>query len=367
MNEVRSYIDKKISVILEQLPTLFKYEFISILFPEGNWKPDWFKAFRRFKSYSIEFQTARPNLGPVERCDSHKELAQLRYLLEEVGMTMQKIFACNSKILQKRFFNSDAVVLFHPDQITESGEAPVIDQATQLIHEVLYTHLKDRMNMCCDIELPWANSTQNQNCTPPSQTNPAKQNGATTQNGTPQGHSHARWRSESGTSNHNGTPQGHSHARGRSESRICTQNGIPQGQPHGRWRSESGIPNHNGTPQGQFHARWRSESGTSNHNGTPQGHSHARGRSEGRICTQNGIPQGQPHGRWRSESGIPNHNGTPQGQSHGHWRSESRTSTQNGTPQGQSHGHWRNRSESDTSNQNGTPSSAKYIPPTLRK
>ncbi|CCC08654.1 unnamed protein product [Sordaria macrospora k-hell] len=288
MNEVRSYIDKKISVILEQLPTLFKYEFISILFPEGNWKPDWFKAFRRFKSYSIEFQTARPNLGPVERCDSHKELAQLRYLLEEVGMTMQKIFACNSKILQ----------------ITESGEAPVIDQATQLIHEVLYTHLKDRMNMCCDIELPWANSTQNQNCTPPSQTNPAKQNGATTQNGTPQGHSHARW---------------------------------------------------------------RSESGTSNHNGTPQGHSHARGRSEGRICTQNGIPQGQPHGRWRSESGIPNHNGTPQGQSHGHWRSESRTSTQNGTPQGQSHGHWRNRSESDTSNQNGTPSSAKYIPPTLRK
>lgn len=106
MNEIRHFVVKKIDSIRDQLAIIHKDAFVSILFPQRNENRAWFRVFQRFESFSVRFAAARKNLGPDERCGNHKELVQLRYLLEEVGMMIQKIRGCHDKIVEVSDLNS---------------------------------------------------------------------------------------------------------------------------------------------------------------------------------------------------------------------------------------------------------------------
>lgn len=39
------------------------------------------------------------------------------------------------------------------------GTVVILDPATKAIHEAAFTHLKARINECCDLELPWADKS----------------------------------------------------------------------------------------------------------------------------------------------------------------------------------------------------------------
>lgn len=130
MNDIRRFVIHEIETIPPQLRILRHEKFARALFPERDENPGWFRVIDRFEQFALRFDTARKKLGTDEKCDSHKELVLLSYMLEEVGMMFQKVIALHYKACLVSDWTSAPLlytlsrVLFIPDPFPPAETNP---------------------------------------------------------------------------------------------------------------------------------------------------------------------------------------------------------------------------------------------------